>query len=361
MRVASARQISSIAGSIISQGIVLGPVTGLFTREMYRFIDEAPSWDGRVGMTPAVYEELEFWQKNLPGLNARPLEESRIPVCASSTVKSDASSVACAAVMKVDDSIHTAHKNFSIDEVGKSSTWRELEAVLFSLESFAPLMYGRTVNWETDNQAVPTILAKGSRKKHLQELAVSAYFLCKRESINLNVSWIPRDENTVADEMSKYVDYDDWKTSRGFFHLLNERWGPFTIDRFANHSNRKTLRYNALFWNPACEAVDAFTQDWSGELNWWVPPVNLIPRVLCHARACRASGTLIVPQWESAPFWPMIKTRSGSFRSFIVDHAVFYDACSILQVGTTHVLFSDRHDLHLRLWRSGYVSKKGAP
>ena len=330
---ASAREISSIAGGIVSQGLVLGPITGLFTREMYRFIDATPSWDRKVSTPAAVYSELDFWSKNLRSLNVRPLKNLNVPVCASIAVQSDASNVACAAIMKIDDALFSSHKNFSMAEVDTSSTWRELEAVRFSLQSFAPMLHGRVVNWETDNQAVPIIAAKGSKKKHLQDLAVSLYFLCKKESINLRLSWIPRDENTVADEMSRYVDYDDWRTSVTFFNYLNARWGPFTIDRFANSRNTKTTRYNALFWNPLCEAVDAFTQDWSGENNWLVPPVFLVPSVLHHARSCRASGTLVVPFWESAAFWPMLRKRSGVFKKFVRDYETFPDTSGVLELG----------------------------
>ena len=31
-----------------------------------------------------------------------------------------------------------------------------------------------------------------------------------------------------------------------------------------------------------------------------------VPRVLRHAQNTRTQGTLIVPQWFSAPFWPLL-------------------------------------------------------
>ena len=80
--------------------------------------------------------------------------------------------------------------------------------------------------------------------------------------MQLNITWVPRDANVIADEVSKFVDYDDWTTSDAFFTHISREWGPFTIDRFASHKNTKTKRFNTLFWNPDCEAVDAFTQDW---------------------------------------------------------------------------------------------------
>ena len=57
--------------------------------------------------------------------------------------------------------------------------------------------------------------------------------------------------------------------------------------------------------------------DWSGENNWLLPPVALIPRVVRHAQQCRAEGTLVVPQWESAPFWPLVCPDGNDFSSFV--------------------------------------------
>ena len=37
----------------------------------------------------------------------------------------------------------------------------------------------------------------------------------------------------------------------------------------------------------------------------------LVPRVLRHAQETEACGTLLVPKWPSAPFWPMIFNNEG--------------------------------------------------
>ena len=170
------------------------------------------------------------------------------------------------------------------------------------------------------------------------------YFLCKKEDIKLDMYWVPREENVIADELSKHVDYDDWITSISFFRELDADWGPYTIDRFASSKNAKTQRYNSLFWNPGCEAVDAFTQDWSGENNWLVPPVFLISRAIRHAKDCKAKGSIIVPLWESAPFWPLLRDGGGSYRDFVQGAKVYYDTRRILALGDYRksLLGSDR-------------------
>ena len=81
---------------------------------------------------------------------------------------SDASSVACGAHMKLGSKLHVAHKNLSTEQKERSSTWRELNAINHGIESFAPLIRGRSIAWETDNQAVPIIVKKGSKKADLQ-------------------------------------------------------------------------------------------------------------------------------------------------------------------------------------------------
>ena len=80
--------------------------------------------------------------------------------------------------------------------------------------------------------------------------------------------------------------------------------GAHTVDQFADFHNKQTPRFNSRCWNPGTEAVDAFTVDWHGDTNWWCPPVRLVPRVISHAQVCKVVGTLIVPCWPSAPFWP---------------------------------------------------------
>ena len=39
------------------------------------------------------------------------------------------------------------------------------------------------------------------------------------------------------------------------------------------------------------------------EVCWLVPPLYLVSHALC---LCNAQGTLIVPFWKSAPFWPLL-------------------------------------------------------
>lgn len=46
-------------------------------------------------------------------------------------------------------------------------------------------------------------------------------------------------------------------------------------------------------------------------------PVYLVQRVLHHARACGCKGTLVVPEWPSAVFWPLLCNTGYGFRDFV--------------------------------------------
>ena len=133
---------------------------------------------------------------------------------------------------------------------------------------------------------------------------------------------MPREQNKVADSLSRYVDDDDWSISEDVFASIDKVWGAHTVDRFASNYNTKCVVFNSKFWCPGTAAVDAFSQAWGGVNNWLVPPPNVILRVLKKMRIDRAKGTLVVPMWRSAPFWPCIKPNGINFASFICSSIV---------------------------------------
>lgn len=137
------------------------------------------------------------------------------------------------------------------------------------------------------------------------------------------MTWIPRESNALADYYSKLCDVDDWGVSGEFFDFIDLMWGPHTVDRFANHYNRKIVRFNSLVWVPGTEKVDAFSVNWANENNWLVPPVALVPRVINFLLACKASGTLIAPYWPSAPFWPMLTGDNSQVKPYVADMLLF--------------------------------------
>lgn len=100
--------------------------------------------------------------------------------------------------------------------------------------------------------------------------------------------------------------------------IFDKKWGPHTIDRFATHYNLHCSRFNSKIWCPGTEAIDAFRQPWEHDNNWLVPPPHCVAKTVNKMVFEHAQGTLVVPEWRSAPYWPIIFSK-GTFRKFIID------------------------------------------
>ena len=288
---------------------------------MYKVIDNRSSWDAKLNIQnfSDALNEIIFWKDNFITLNCR----KRVLINTTFvSLFTDASDSAVGAVLQ---NRFVAHKNFYSFEQIKSSTWRELSAILYALESFKEQLFRQNVIVHTDNMAASIIIKSGSRKKELQDLAIEIFNLCTRCNIHLTVTWIPRENNQFADLVSKHIDKDDWETSKTLFDFLSLRWGPFTVDRFADNDNKKVNSFNSKFFCPETKAVDAFSQTWTHDNNYLVPPVSEIIRVIKKIQMDRARGVLVVPLWKSSDFWPML-LKNSEFDYFIKDYITFDNA-----------------------------------
>ena len=198
-----------------------------------------------------------------------------------------------------------------------SSTFRELLAVKYSLQSLSASFANESIRVYVDIFSASRILTVVSAKIHLQALALKMFQICLNNNIRLLPTWVPRELNYVADYYSKLRDTDDWSIDNRSFENFNKRYGPFTIDRFAENLNTKLPNFNSKFYCPQTSAVDAFTEDWSEENNWICPHVSLIGSVFRHMQLCKAHGTILLPVWQSAYFWPFLYPNALRIASFI--------------------------------------------
>ncbi|CAC5401155.1 unnamed protein product [Mytilus coruscus] len=234
------------------------------TKCTFSVINLKQDWDQYVDLrhhSDSIQETL-FWKQNIHCLKPLPLLRNNSEF----NVFTDASDIGAGGYLQGTDYI--AHRQWSVTEATKSSTWREVKAIELSLDSFAKVLEHSSVTFFTDNQNAVSIIKKGSKLPHLQGLALSIFNTCVSRNISLYAQWIPREENEKADALSRIIDIDDWGISFEFFDFFNSIWGPFTVDRFANMHNTKLTRFNSKYWNPTTTAIDAFTCNWHGENNW---------------------------------------------------------------------------------------------
>ena len=313
----SVKSLASFTGQIVSLLEVVGNCCRLTTRCSQIAIASAASWNSSISISGQIKEELRFWLENVDSLNKKCLLKEKPPVCLN-VIASDASDTGCGSLLNSVD--QKALRLFSESERAQHSTFRELAAVQHALESFMNQISFSKVKILVDNQSAARILEVGSMKTELHTIAMEVFFLCLRNGITLEVEWIPREENEAADSASRMaamVDTDDWQLSPSFFSILDNKWGPMTIDCFANYYNNKLPRFYSLFNSKGCAGVDAFSFNWAGETCLLVPPVSIVGRVLLHLRLCNSKGILVVPFWPSAVYWPMLM---GKFSVYIKDH-----------------------------------------
>ena len=140
---------------------------------------------------------------------------------------------------------------------------------------------------------------------------------------------IPREEIKKADKLSKQVDYDDWFIIKDL-KMLTNKWGKVSINRFANHTNNKTQKFNFKHICLGSEGGNTFSADWSNEKDFHVPPVYLSLKTIKHFMSSKYSvkAILVRPYWPTLTFWPPFFKAEGEFQIFIEGVFVTEDATS---------------------------------
>ena len=338
----SAKLIASFVGQIISCKSVLGDLVRFKTRFLYFCVETRASWFSKIKLTPEAITELRFWFEQILHLNSVGTELTSVNLSEMFDYEmfSDASDSGYGGYVAsmnfqensaapgqqgkgqipqtgsdhdVSDS-HAVTGVWSRFEAGKSSTWRELESVHRVIRSKSDVLSNTKVKVVSDNKNVSHILQVGSKKQDLQAIAVNIHDICDKKHIAVQPIWVPRDQNQMADSLSRVPDKDDWGLNEKVFHDLQKRYGAHEIDLFATHYNTQCQKFYSKFWCPGSSGVDAFAFSWSEGNNWLVPPPKLITKALQKCVCDRARATIVIPELKSAPFWPLISLYSSHIR-----------------------------------------------
>ena len=170
----SFRELVRIAGTIISVALAVSPISRLMTRQMYFAIETRSAWDNSIHFSPSLLLELKFWYCNIDCLDGYSI---RPPLATHTVVFSDASFVAFGGFSaSLDGTVISGM--WEPEDIGQSSTFRELKAIYFVLLSYVARLKHKRVKIFTDNQGAARIVAIGSSKINLQALAMDIFNLC---------------------------------------------------------------------------------------------------------------------------------------------------------------------------------------
>ena len=313
----TARLVAQLIGQIIALKVALGPNAILFTRHMQIFVKNATSWDGICPKTEEVKKEMTYWKGFFESkLPIWPISESSFKHTLS--LYTDASKTGYGGYIK--EVIGSELQGVWTElESASSSTCRELAACLYVLKEYGEKLRDESIAWYTDNKNCVKILEFGSMIAELQNLALDVNLLCKFYEVKIKPFWIPREDNFYADDPSKSDSYAV-KVNSGIFKFFDKKWGPYTSDWFGSVPLSLTEEFRLCSSQRLDEGV--FCVDWSKHNNWLVPPPKYVGRVLHHLRRCGGSGTLVVPKWHSAPYWPLLHDEN-SFTACVRDYVQY--------------------------------------
>jgi hypothetical protein len=125
------------------------------------------------------------------------------------------------------------------------------------------------------------------------------------------------------------------------------------IDLFANSYNAKCHDFFSVSFEPGSIGVDAFKYDWSVfHLGWVFVQPSLIGRALLYAERCKAHIVILIPQWKSSYFYPMIQKLRNS-RQFC-NMAVFAGKNMFSAGFDATTVFSSKYDGNVEIWELNF-------
>jgi hypothetical protein len=298
----SPRKLAELAGKIIAVSPAVLPAA-LFSRSFYLALKGKTSWDQIFPTPESVKQAAEFWLGNIDRFNGRQWWPRAVTVKA--TV--DASGFGYRGFVSV--GAKTPMKftgTFSSEQALQSSTAREVRgyaaALAAAFQNFPSELKGSAVLLEGDNQgAISAINNLRSPVAEINEVLQEIFGLCTEQGFDVVARWIPREDLTEADALSRLPDPSDWGLSRQELQRIFDHFGVRpTLDLFASDVHHVADRFVSKFFTPGCVAVDATRLDWrsiaeSQEVIWLFPPVRQVSLALFLLASSKLAALVCLP------------------------------------------------------------------
>ena len=367
----SVRSLARFRGLVGSTWLSSGVAARLRVRDMTRVIESRTcghlrrSWDSLVGLSAQCRAEIRWWIDNLARRGRSPIRPRPLDGRMDGYIFSDASYTGVGAVLFAEgpeaaastlvaalrerappgiplrEVIRQAQRGLEFvaalpaDLLDASSTLREMFGIWLFIATVCGLLRGGRHLVVLDNLGCVAILggvvpafarggrvwgeyvSGGSPNPQLQSYALAVHDLQEQGGFTLVPIWRPRTENVRADFLSRVstLQLHDYRLRPEVFRMLDDAWGPHTIDRFATRDSCQSLqppssgRFCSLFFHPDAVWTDAFSAPWAGEVNWAFPPFPFVGEAIAAFRSSGAPGTLIAPQSHTEVWWPMLRAR----------------------------------------------------
>ena len=303
-----ARLLASVIGSCRAASLAM-PHSTLALRSVYSDLRSKRDWECSVHLSQEARQDLDWLISAFKTWNG----QRTLYPSPEFLLTTDASELGWGGWLSLPSSpdipLHQAAGFFTPRLAKQSSNFREMNAVLFSLLAFAPLLENKSLKLRTDNSTTMSYVNRyGGSVPHLSRIATKIHSFLLQHRCYLVASHIAGVENVLADSLSRRTDRaeQDWSLHPEVFQELETLFGPHHYDRFASALNSQLPLFNSRYWDIGTAGVDAMNQSWQGMNNYMNPPFSMISQVLRKVREERATVTLVVPVWRGRPWWPQL-------------------------------------------------------
>ena len=312
-RQARVRELARLVGTLQAVRLATGPIVSVMTRSLYVAVDTAATWSSWVTLSKMALQEITWWQENIEEASRFPISDSQSTTPVAFEVASDASGVGYFSYLVGSSRTTLAARAFSEEERRESSTWRELAAFhdTWTKECNLVQFAGQKVAHYTDNQAMASVVCRGSKNERLQPLVVEAVLALRRHGVSMSAVWRSREDGLIcyADKGSRDFHADDISLDEETMLKISQKFGSFDVDTFAAAANSKGARFYSKLDVPGSAGMNCFHQSLNpNESHFCFPPPHLLVAALRHIQRCGVTAVMVVPVWANSTyfsvFWP---------------------------------------------------------
>jgi hypothetical protein len=295
------RTLARVAGKIISTSPAIMPAA-LFSRSLFQAMTGHSSWDTIFPTPEVVKETAEFWLANIDRLNGR----KWWPKSTALRVAVDASGVGYGGHITSDGQTVPFVGTFTPEQATSSSTAREVWGYAAALQAaaqrFPQALRGAAILIEGDNQgAISALNHLRSPVTEINEILKGVFNLCAQFKADVIGRWIPREQLTEADALSREPDSTDWGIAEEIFRSACARFECYpSLDMFASDAHHTVRKFVSQFFSPGCAAVDALRLNWAdvieaGESIWVFPPHQCVSTALSLIERYKVDALICMP------------------------------------------------------------------
>ena len=296
---ASAQVIAKVAGLCVSV-VWMVSLGKLFLCHLYRLLFTQLSWTDVLYLNDDCVQALRWCLNTIEGRNFREINPCPIDVQLETDVSHLGWGVRIGALQ--------AKGDWNNWVACQSSIYRELLAILLALIAFKSILVGLHVQILCNNVTTGAYINnKGRPVESLSHLALAVKSVATQYRISISCRHIAGVKNPVADRLSHMPSTHNWMPYPNFFHCLDQRWGPHTVDQYA------TFQITAFtFQLQVLGAVVGGSRCLCpvGKMKtiFFNPLWTLLPWSTEKMIQDKAVAMLITPVWPSQPWFQRLKS-----------------------------------------------------